>query len=194
MKFYKSLDTLPIWNWYQIHKTGDFRYLLKTDYDKLPSIPNLLNIELAKTYQNLMYDFETINAPLLKQKRNIAVKIISLVIEIMTEGKDFSKIEKANTILSALLITDNPNIDWLYDVDFTDSAKQKDLLTHLAIEIKKYDVQKESKTEPQTLTDKTVKIEITLGIVIDIYTCSVLKYDSYERAAIEKIKWQQANK
>lgn len=29
--FYRSIDDLPVWNWNEIHKTSDLKYLIRTD-------------------------------------------------------------------------------------------------------------------------------------------------------------------
>lgn len=189
-KYYKSLDTLPIWNWYKVHKTNDLKYMLIIDnYDEVVKLSSHKVKLLQTVYQDLLYSFETINAPLLEQKKKIVLRIIDLIIEIMSTGLDIGKVEKAGTILSAMLIMNDPNIDWLYKVDFTDSSKQKDFITKLAIEIKKYDEQKsQQKTfKEQSLYEKTSKIMSILGVTIDIKTCPVILYQAHEAEAREKV-------
>lgn len=39
IRLYRSIDTLPIWNYDRVIKTGDLRYLMKlVDYDDLPIV------------------------------------------------------------------------------------------------------------------------------------------------------------
>lgn len=39
ISLHRTIETLPVWNWEQVKKTGDYRYLLKLeDYDDLPEI------------------------------------------------------------------------------------------------------------------------------------------------------------
>lgn len=193
MKYFKSLDSLPIWHWDKLVRTGLLKYLLKLDdYDIDVKITKPDSVILKRKYQSLIYDFETINAPLLEQKRNISIKIIDLITEVINSGMDIDKLQKAETVLLALLVADDPDITWLRKVNFTDNSIQKGLITKLVIEIKKYEEKKAQQKEysEQTLNQKTVKIESILGIAIDIKTCSVLKYAAYENEAREKIKAQ----
>lgn len=58
IKLYRSILDLPIWNWDQVKKTEDRRYLIKLkDYDELPKIevPADLWNDLLKQYKE---DFE----------------------------------------------------------------------------------------------------------------------------------------
>ena len=52
--FYKSIDFLPIFNFFKVIETNDYRYILKLkDYEKLPKRINLSELETA---WNKMYN------------------------------------------------------------------------------------------------------------------------------------------
>lgn len=53
-KAYTSNDYLPIWNFFQVLKTNDYRFLLKlNDYEKLPNI----RFSLAKSWNKIYSEF-----------------------------------------------------------------------------------------------------------------------------------------
>lgn len=53
MRYYDSLDTMPIYNWWKIEKTGDLRYLLLN----MPSLPIYNDDDLVKVLENLNDEF-----------------------------------------------------------------------------------------------------------------------------------------
>ena len=51
IKLYRSIESLPIWNWDQVKKTDDLRYLIKPkEYEELPEV------EVAETVWQTMLD------------------------------------------------------------------------------------------------------------------------------------------
>lgn len=56
--FYSHLHKLPIWNFKQVEKTDDFRYLLKMkDYDNMIPISSKLYIKLSKLWEALDLEY-----------------------------------------------------------------------------------------------------------------------------------------
>lgn len=53
MRFYHTLDELPIHNWWMLHSSGDLKYLLRTDI----TIPIHNDPELINTWENLNDDY-----------------------------------------------------------------------------------------------------------------------------------------
>lgn len=67
-KVYESLDFLPIWNYKQVEKTGDLRYLIKgIDYEHLPNV-----------YLNLVPIWEKIFNEFIEQSNPTAIDEIKL--------------------------------------------------------------------------------------------------------------------
>lgn len=189
--YYLSLDTLPIYNWYKLHKQKDLKYLLILDnYDQKVKIRLLFRSELQKHLETLFYEFDELNLPVLRAKRDIIVRVLELFQDIFMNSKDIEKIEKAGTILSALMITDAPDMNWLFQIDFTETNDQKRFLTEIGIAINRFNKKSESKKDnpEQSLNEKKVKIESLLGVNIDTRKCSVMEFQAYEKEAIEKIK------
>lgn len=192
-KSYKSLDDLPMWNWDKLIKGNklDLKYLLiLDDYNDSLKINSNQRQTLKTDYNEIKYQFDKINLPLLLAKRDIIVKITELIIDIFKNSRDIEKMEKAAIILNGLMITDAPDFNWLFQVDFTETNEQKRFLTEIGIVINNYNkkIKRAKEGTQQTLIEKTVKIESLLGLRIDIKICSVSKYMAYENEAIEKIK------
>jgi len=189
--YFKSLDDIPIWNWYKLHETNDLKYLLKIpDYTKKIVVSSYFKALLKSQYQSLIYQFEKMDLTLAKLKRDYVVKLLELIQKIAKESLDYEKVGKAFTIIQGLLVSDEPQTDWLFNVNFTETPDQKSYLTEVAIAVKKYnaEVNGNKRVKKQTLYEKTVKIETILGVKIDVKTCSVLMYSEYEREAVNRIE------
>ena len=142
IKYYKRLADISIYRWDMLHKEDNVRWLLKGDNsEKDISIRDyrLLN----RVYQNLLFQFDNLELPLLKKKCQIAIKVIDFILETIKGTSDVKILENASVIMRGLLATSDPNIDWLYDVKIAETADQRMVLTELAIAIKDYNAQKE---------------------------------------------------
>ena len=189
--YFKSLDDVTIWNWYKLHETNDLKYLLKIpDYTKTIIVSSYFKALLKSQYQSLIYQFEQMDLTLARLKRDYVVKLLELIQKIAKESLDYKKVGNAFTIIQGLLASDEPQTDWLFDVNFTETPDQRSYLTEVAIAIKRYNAEVEGnkRVKKQTLYQKTVKIETILGVKIDVKTCSVLMYSEYEQEAIKKIE------
>ena len=189
--YFKSLDDIPIWNWYKLHETNDLKYLLKIqDYTKKIVVSSYFKALLKAQYQSLIYQFEQMDLTLARLKRDYVVKLLELIQRIAKTSLDYEKVGKAFTIIQGLLVSDEPQTDWLFNVDFTETTDQRSYLTEVAIAVKKYneEVNGNKRVKKQTLYEKTVKIETILGVKIDVKTCSVLMYSEYEREAVNRIE------
>jgi hypothetical protein len=59
-KSYKSIDFIPIWNFKQVEKTGDLRYIIKNiDYESLPKV----YLKLNSIWENLYEQYATTSNP-----------------------------------------------------------------------------------------------------------------------------------
>ena len=195
-KYYKDLDTLPIWNWYKLHEKGDLKYLLiDIDYnDKIRTTVKFYK-ELKQTYNQLIEQFDNLDISVLRAKARYQVKLMQLIKEIAKSSTDPKKLDRAFNITLALLATDKPISDWLFKVDFTENQEQRSYLTDIALAINDYNTEVKKHDTKQSLIEKTVKIETVLNVQIDVKTCSVNKYKEYEKLTIEKMTaWHKANK
>lgn len=158
------------------------------DYDKLPYLNKYLQRDLIRVYAKLLSEFEVSKSPVIKAKKRVLVRIIDVILNIVSTSKDVEKIKTASLILRALMI-DSSHEEFIWNVDFVETSDQKQLLTQLAVEVKKYNdkVKKQGERKQQTLLEQKVRIEQVLGVQIDVKKCSVAEYMVYSREAVSKI-------
>jgi len=193
-KFHTTLDLIPIWNWNKCVKANDVRYLLQLkDYNKLPKINKFVHRDLIRIYAKLFNQFDIKQNQVIKAKKNVLIRIIDIILDIVKTSKDVEKIRKASTILRALMV-DSTHEEFIWNVDFVESADQKQLLTHLAIEVKKYNekVKKQGERKQQTLDEQIARISSGLGVNIDAKTCSVNQFMAFSKEYATKVN--MANK
>ena len=182
-KLYRNLEELPIFNWFKVQSENDVRFLLDLkSYSKLPTISKYLQRDLIIIYKNMVGSLKA-KSRLITAKHNIIELLIKLVLDIAANSKDAKKIEKASTIIRALMIDPN-HPELLKNVDFLETPEQRSVLTFIHIAIKKYQ-DKLSLVEinkKQTLYDQVAIIESGLnGINIDVHKCSVNQYMAYSK-------------
>lgn len=186
-KFHRSLETLPIWNWHQLHKHNDVKYLLQVnDFEGIE-----LTKDFKKTLQGfadeMVYEFDDLNLGLIIAQRDYKIKLLELIADIAKNSKDPEKLDLAFHIIINLAVTEDPDVNWLWEQSFTDTASQRAMLTEASIAIMRYK-DKRPKGEEQSLIEKATRVEVILGIPpIDLMVCPVLKFKEYEKQAIEKI-------
>ena len=187
-KLYKTLDTIPIWNFDKVLTENDIRYLLKLkDYEKLPKIGPLTQVKLLRAYTDLMNAYQKGTNKILISKRRCLRAISNLVIEISRTSKNSEKIKTASLLLRGLMI-DLSKEEFINNVDWLETHEQKSLLTHIKIELRKYKTQKEKLDNLKTYTiyEQVARIESVLGIKIDMYNCNVEQYQAYINEANNK--------
>lgn len=180
---YKTLDELPIWNYYMMGVKDDLRYLLKRDsYADLPQLKERLHLQLAYTYHRLMEESELPESHLSKLKRQVILAINELVIEIATNSQDIEKIEQASILLRGLMIDSDPKIEWLH-VDWHETAKQKQLSARAEVAIKRYlEHKKDVDSAPDAdIYEQAATIEAVVGVKLDVKKCSVMEWMAYQK-------------
>jgi len=187
LKYYTRLADLSIYRWDMLHKENDLRWLIKTKEPTKAKVNKLHEIQLAKTYQELIYQFDSLNLPLLKKKAAIVVRIIDFLLESLNT-KDIKKLENVSIIMRALMITNDPDVSWLYDVDLAETREQKWLITDLAVKIKQFNEQKEKEKNRERLTLEQQLAKLDLGFHLNVKKTSVLQFIAYQNEKIEKIK------
>ena len=188
---YLDLDTLPIWNWYQLHRTNDLKYLLKMDnYTQKVQITREEKQSLQDHYRNLIYSFEKIDLTLLELQRDYQLRILSLIIDICQNSKDADKLDKAFLVMKGLLISEEPVSRWLYEVDYIEDPGDRRKITPIALAIERYNAMKNRPHSEQTLNEKVVMIERILSVKVDPKTCPVSLFQEYERQAVEKVNME----
>jgi hypothetical protein len=187
---FQTLGECPVWNWFRVTEEQDLRYLLRLkSYEKLPRFTKSRQDYLQAIYKELLLQFENLNSPVLKAKAKVMVRIIDLVLETVKTGKDPDKLKKASLIFRGLMLAQDPNLDWLYDVDFTDNISQKRLIPFLAVELKKLEERKAQGKgrKPVSLDKQLVRLESVLGININRRKTSVAMFLEYQKEAVQKI-------
>lgn len=186
---YQSLESLPMWNFDKIQHKNDLRYMLdlKT-YDKLPKINKYLARDLAHHYKKLIESYNSELTNVQKAKQKVVSQVIEMVLEIVRSSKDVEKMRQASVILRALMI-DPDHEDFLWNVDFTETPTQKQLLTRISVAIRRYNDKKKltENRKKQDLYEQTARIETILGVNIDLKSCSVRLYQAYAKEAISKV-------
>lgn len=173
--YYKSLDELPIWNWDMVHKEKDYSYICKKGKP---------DGRAQAMYKKLSYTFDKLDLPLLRAKRDIAVKVIGLLKDILANSKDARKIDEAVTILSAVAVS-GEHSEWL-SYKFLETPDQKQLMSLLLMEVKRAEqLKKNFEGHAQTLSEKVVAIERILNVTINPKECSVNLFMEYEKQAVE---------
>ena len=191
LRTYQTLDELPIWNWNMVDKKNDMRYLyILNNYSDLPKLTSIRRLVLLHSYRELILQFDNIKNPLLLAKKKVIGKILDVVRSIAAESRDIEKIEKAKIFLKALIITPDPDVSWLEKEKFTETARQKQLVSLLIVEVKKYISLKTNvgSKKKQTLQEQVAKIETILGVNIDVRRCSVSQFTAYQNETTEKVK------
>lgn len=186
---HNSLNSLPIYQWDQCVKKNDTRYLLKLkDYDRLPNVNKYLQRDLIRVYADLLSQFEIKQSPIIKAKKRVLVRIIDIILNIVSTSKDVEKIKKASLILRALMV-DSSHEEFIWNVDFVETADQKQLLTQLAVEVKRYNekVKKQGARKQQSLFEQIARITSGLGVNIDARTCSVSQFLAYTAEYTTKV-------
>ena len=187
---YTSPVTLPIWNWWQVDEKKDLRYLfILNDYSKLPKLNGYRKLQLAYHYKELLMQFDNIKSPLMEARNKILIRIIDIVLS-LDNTMDPEHLQRCSTILRGLMISSDPDIGWIYkNMDMLERPDQKQLVTHLAIEINKYQEkkQKQSSKAKADIYEQLARIQAILSINIDIRKCSVLEWMAYQKEALSKV-------
>lgn len=217
--FYKSLDSMPIWNWYKVHsdKGNGWKYLMRLEdydvqvyvkpflllarwYQRLFVFPKLqsnyvivsrhFKTLLNATYETLIADLQELDDSTFEAKKDIIVEILMLVSKIYEQSRDPEKIEKAGIVLSALTIDRDPNERWLFEVNFTETSEQKRLVSDIAISIDRYNKKKQAKENIPQQTLEDKKVAIETLLGVSID----IKKDSVKTwKAYEKAYFEKIN-
>ena len=86
-KYYKTLESILMFNYYKVDETGDLRYLLKlSDYDELPDV----NVDhLADIWDNMRFEVEQVAI----DKNKTSDYIFKLQKKILENKNDFDCIQ-----------------------------------------------------------------------------------------------------
>lgn len=152
-------------------------------------INEIQRLNLLRVYQDLVYQFDELDLPLMRKKAEIIVCVIDFVKEAI-KIKDLDRINKASIIMRAIMISPDPEISWLYDVDIAETKDQKELIMNLAIRIKAFNEAKvvEGKKEVISIEEVASQLSMVVGFHINIKKTSVLQFDAYKKQAREKVK------
>jgi len=188
--YFKSLDTLPIWNWYQYHKHHDLKYFLcLKDFTQVVVLTEDFKRVLYLNYDDLISQFDELNLEVMIAKREYQVKLFDLITNIARNGNIFTDAEQMDAafkILIKLASHEDPEMEWLYKLPLKNPELRR-FLPEIARALIEYRKLKDKPTPEQDLMDKIVRINSELHVNIDEMTCSVRKFMAYQKQYIERI-------
>ena len=170
-----------------LHKEKDLRWLIKSDDPTQIEVKIKESFQLQKVYQDLICQFDSLNLPLLEKKMEIVVRVIDFVLESLNI-KSEERLEKVSIVMRGLLLSSDPDISWLYDVDMTETTDQKKLITELAISIERYNKRKKTEENKERITLEQQLARLNLGFHLDVKKVSVLQFIAYQNEAIKRPK------
>lgn len=177
---YRNLDELPIYNWDKIQQNNDLRYILELkSYAILPKISKFLERDLLRIYKSMVGSLDA-KSRMLSAKLAVVELLVKLTLNIATNSKDPDKIDKASTVIRALMI-DPSQIKLLTTVNFTETPEQRSEITFIMVAINKYIKHKDAndRAKKQSLFEQVAAIESSLGVNIDVNKCSVNQFLAY---------------
>lgn len=68
---YNTLNTLPVFRYFEIKETGNYNYLYKIDIDKIKLMPIKKNDRLKEIFDFFIFEFDTLNLENIKIEANI---------------------------------------------------------------------------------------------------------------------------
>jgi hypothetical protein len=84
-QYYKTIDKLPIWNWFKLKETGDARYLLVLpDYEKLPKkVDKKIQVIADKLTDKFIerYGFNDRELAIMEKQRMITAEVLEMLID-----------------------------------------------------------------------------------------------------------------
>jgi len=191
MKLYKSINTIPIFNFWKIQITSDYRFLIKdVDIDELPEVKidknfykafevifeGIKNIDfsLQNSYlksQFLLSIFFATKKETDRTKYNIHFSKYLLILELI--GTEF----EVNGIK-------NDNLIVLFK-EYKTKTKDYFLKQNFDFDYRRI---KYKEKEEWDLEEEAVNLELILKKDIDIFTCSASKYFIYKEKAKKTVE------
>lgn len=195
MKFHKTCKTLPIYNFNEILKANDLRFLVK-DYDEYEDEEfKLVGEETAEAtaiFKSIIYEYSELTF-----NREILLNYNSQI-KIVKEEFKYSITEKIlnnyNEFENEIVLTVLPNIGWNFDIDgdiemqlVSIIGSMKKLKTKISILKLKYEEKFKNKNKKQEdaelydkLDEETISLELSLKLSysIDTKKTSVSKWIS----------------
>ena len=189
-KPFLSIEFLPIWNYKQIEKTGDCRYLLKgIDYECMPKI----HIDLVSIWEKIRDSFIEQSAPekigeLGQEFIHFAMQhnqynYLQSAVQILA-NKDFISEKTKQDLISKIRILGYRFDDSSNDNYFNSILDLKRQLVGLATKIRQKDAEiikknEENKKEPVDIEDTLTLFTQTFGTVFNSKKLTCKQYLSY---------------
>lgn len=189
---YNSIDNIPYWNWVQVRRYDDLRYLYELD--------SYLNIDDYKVTDKIKYDFQTIESEYsqmmaqrptgaqilgvsqyqleLEAERTLALMLLAQV-DMFYDKPDFKcHFDNCITDLDNLGYEINTNLDLAPQL-----LSIKSTLDSMITEIDELEKQKESMSKGAYISEEAVinQIEKYKNTTLDTKKISLLQFLEYER-------------
>lgn len=219
LDIYKNIYVLPIWNYYQITKEQNLKYLYKADtYEDIEVVPG---DDLVSIWQAINYQFGQGTLNLKFQRLKLRCLEEQLNFLITGKGANYNKffaqykkdLDKSFTSYSIseqtlqkllqngyeeqLLNKLIPELNVEYD-SYMDMYKTiTGLLTYeemLLIRMDLTDCLEYKSKKVIDIEEEAANLEQILGNTIDVMTCSVAKFYSYKKVAQKKVRDAKSNR
>ena len=211
MKYYKSLDFIPIYNFFKADE--DIRYLIKDiDYEELPVITEEENNELIEIFETLKIDQLEDNSNKINVQEELRKSMARLInkhtiIDGLLHIIQWRYVYEQKEKLTEDEYYDFDNIDrklkdYGYGLNYSNwgelvkeiEAKRNKLKgIENRINDKKIEFENENKGDKASLYDIIAIIEDNLGVKVDEFKDSMSKYLGYIKRLNTKINQQNAN-
>lgn len=222
LKLYNHIDRLPTWNYYEVIKQKDLRYLIVTDdYTNIPEIEKADAMRMSDIWNELNFQFGegSINMNVLRLKNKAWECFTDYLIDPETQQnyhnafaefkKEFDKQNDdvyldINSFMSIYMESISSQvIDKIYSLKDVKFKKFSDLYEKIRgmltfdelIFIRLYLIEHLRSEEFEfDLIDEKINIELTLGIKIDIFQDPISVYMKYRRKAKNMVNQEKTKK
>ena len=185
MKLYKSLNTIPIYNFYQIQQENDFRYLIKGDVDELPEMePEKKHFEI---YENMFSELKNLDDSL----QIVYIKLIKLFSQYLSFGTEKLRTKiniKFNNYLKKIA-ENNTNFEWNGHIEENPidlfriyQKEKKDFFNNMIYDFSFWTMKCDT-LQKWNLDNETTDLESILKNSIDVLTCTASKFFAYREKA-----------
>ena len=211
MKIYRHIDKLPVWNYYQVIRERDLRYLIVSDdYGEIQNIDKADVEKLNQIWQEINYQFSkgSVHLQLIRLKTKTWECFLNYLTDISQQQKyhdSFADFKKEYDKQNSDVFLDNYSFLGLYGEKISTAVldkfyhlrdKKYKSFTDLYLELKTLltfeelifirlyivDYLKQDEIEFD-LIDEKINIELTLSIHIDVFKVSINEYMKYKERA-----------
>jgi len=212
---YTHVDRLPVWNYYQVLKEKNLKYLIISDDYTSVDLTDIDVEKLNKTWEEINYQFppDTIDLEMIRAKAEAWQAFLNYLLEPETEQEyhnAFAKYRKLYDEHNSNVMLNNHSFAGLYMekvstnlldkiyplcnktfakfVDMYEAMKELISFTDACF-IRLYIMEQLKEPDQEfDLIDEKINIEMTLSVKIDVFKTSISEYMKYRAKAKKMIK------